>query len=155
MGREEGGEKSPKQTNDLRFFDAPTVEEIAKTLIGQYHSHLQNVPIMYLFNAKMRDWASMSKRSNKEQFISGYKFVLEVNHKKWAEMSEKERTALVDHELCHAGIDLESGDPVIIDHDVEEFAVIVKRHGLWRDTVKHFGYACNERIQLSLMPDAA
>ena len=154
-GLVENGKAGKKKNDEPKYFDAPAVEEIAKDLIPKHHSHLKNQPIMFLFVRYMSDWARMNLRSEKERFISGYHFLMEVNHKKWAELSDKQRIALVDHELCHAGIDGKSGDPMLIDHDVEEFGEIVKRHGLWRDDVKHFGYICHEQCELKFESVAA
>jgi len=133
----------------LKYFEADAVKEIADTLIEEFHNHLKGKPIMYLFNAgKMSDWATMAKRSAKEVYISGYLFLMEVNHAQWLLLTEEGRIALVDHELCHAGIDLESGDTMIIDHDVEEFGAIVQRRGFWREDLKLFGRACGEQLEL-------
>ena len=154
-GPAEDGKAKKKKNDEPKYFDAPAVEEIAKDLIPKHHSHLKDQPILYLFVRSMSDWARMCLRSEKEQFISGYHFLMEVNHKKWAELSDKQRLALVDHELCHAGIDSESGEPMIIEHDVEEFGEIVKRHGLWQDDVKHFGYICREQCELKFESVAA
>jgi len=150
-GRKFGAEKEPTKDGvaALKYFDAVDVKEIAEKLIPEFHNHLKDKPIMYLFNAgKMSDWATMAKRSAKEVYISGYLFLMEVNHAQWLLLSEEGRIALVDHELCHAGIDLESGDTMIIDHDVEEFGAIVQRRGFWREDLKLFGRACGEQLEL-------
>lgn len=131
-----------------KFFDAEAVEDIAKDLINQFHVQLKDKPILYLFNdGNMNDWATMSKRNEREQFISGYLFVMEVNYKNWQVMTDEQRVALVDHELCHASI--EDGKPVIIDHDVEEFVVIVGRHGMWRENVRQFAHICADQLSLT------
>jgi len=131
-----------------KYFDAKAVEEIATDLIGQYHPHLKEKPILYLFNdGNMNEWASMARRNEREQFISGYLFVMEVSYKNWQVMSDQQRVALVDHELCHASI--EDGKPVIIDHDVEEFAIVVSRHGMWRENVRQFGHFCADQLSLT------
>lgn len=146
------GEKDSKQQDSVpvkpKYFDAKAVEEIATELIKDFHQHLKDKPIMYLFNdSNMKDWATMSRRNEREQFISGYPFVMEVNYKNWQVMTDEQRAALVDHELCHASI--EDGKPVIIDHDVEEFAIVVSRHGMWRENVRQFGHVCADQLSLT------
>jgi hypothetical protein len=132
-----------------KFFEADAVKEIATELIKLYHTHLKDVPIFYLFNdGNMSDWATMSKRNEREQYISVYKFLMEVNFKQWGMLTEEQRIALVDHELCHATI--EDGKPVLIDHEIEEFSVVVSRHGLWRENVRTFGYVCADQLSLNL-----
>lgn len=145
----EGKEKQAKKKDDLQYFDAKEAEDIAKKLIPDFHPHLKNVPIMYLFNGKkMKPWAQIGARSAKERFISGYFFLMEVNHAQWVLLTDAQREALVDHELCHAGIDSETGEPYLIDHDIEEFSIIVERHGLWREDVKLFGRVCSDQLSL-------
>ena len=46
-----------------------------------------------------------------------------------ARLDEKQKQALVDHELCHCG--LLAGKPAMRDHDINEFACILERHGVW------------------------
>lgn len=55
--------------------------------------------------------------------------VLVWNHA-WQAMSQPQRNALIDHELCHIRED-DNGGLVLIGHDLEEFTDIVKRHGQW------------------------
>ena len=137
-----------KKKDDLKFWEAIEVLDIAKDLIAKDHSHLTDLPILYMFVKKMSEWGRMQLRSPKEVFISGYRFVMEVNHSAWVNLTEKQRIALVDHELCHAGYNPETGEANIIDHDVEEFGEVIKRHGFWRDDVKLFGHICHEQLDL-------
>jgi hypothetical protein len=142
-------EKKTRKDRAPQYFEAEGVEEIAKKLIPQYHKHLEHTPIIYLFNGgKMRQWAKIGSRSAKERVISCYYFVMEVNHAQWLLLTDEQRLALVDHELCHTAIDTETGEPSVIDHDIEEFGIIVSRHGLWRDSVKHFARTCSEQLEL-------
>ena len=150
MSEQQVAEKK-KTRNDRapQYFDADAVKEIAKDLIPKHHLHLDRIPIMYLFNGgKMREWAKISSRSAKERVISAYYFVMEVNHAQWLLLTDEQRLALVDHELCHTAMDTETGEPSVIDHDIEEFGIIVERHGLWRDSVKHFARTCNVQLEL-------
>ncbi len=138
--------KKVQQTE--RYYEADDVAKIAAELIPQFHQHLQNVPIIYFFDAgKMKEHATMSKRSDKEIFISGYKFAMQVSKAKWMDLNVTQRIALVDHELCHAFVNAD-GDLQIIDHDIEEFSVIVKRHGIWNKMLEHFAPVVSEQLDL-------
>ena len=151
MAEELIAEEKKKTRKDCapQYFEAAGVEEIAKKLIPQYHQHLERIPIIYLFNGgKMREWAKISSRSAKERVVSGYYFLMEANHAQWLLLTDEQREALVDHELCHTAIDVETGEPSVINHDIEEFGIIVKRHGLWRDSVKGFAQTCSEQLEL-------
>lgn len=144
-------ESKPSTPKESRYYDATDVQEIAKKLIDTTHQHLKGVPIAYLFNTgNMRAWATMQLLGDKQQTLSGYTFCMEVNRKKWGELSDEHRIAVVDHELCHAG--MVDGKPVMIEHDLEEFACIVKRHGLWRDDVKAFAVVVQEQLEFIVAP---
>ncbi len=131
-----------------RYYEADDVANIAADLIPQFHKRLENVPIVYFFDTgKMREAATMSKRSDKEIFISGYKFAMQVSKANWLSLSDAQKIALVDHELCHAYVDPE-GKLEIIDHDIEEFSIIVKRHGIWSKALEHFAPVASEQLEL-------
>lgn len=59
-----------------------------------------------------------------------YHFVLCIALDVWDDLDPAQRRALVDHELCH--MDFADGDPIIVGHDLEEFAEVINRRGLWR-----------------------
>jgi hypothetical protein len=63
-----------------------------------------------------------------------------------------QRTALLDHELCHAAVKLDKHGETTVDargrviyrtrkHDLEEFSSIVERHGLWTSDLERFAAA--------------
>lgn len=56
-------------------------------------------------------------------------FIVEVNLECWLDLSEPQQRALVHHELCH--IDTRDGKWCLRGHTVEEFAEVIKAHGLW------------------------
>ncbi len=138
---------------------APVVERIAEKLIAAHHQHLATVPIRYVW----RDKAARSKGNivlGKARKISGLGahlvhlvrddeppdevefFVIEIAADVWPKLNETQRTALVDHELCHLGVEIPEQDQerklVLRGHDLEEFAAVVQRHGLWRPAVETF-----------------
>src|SRR5262249_31231197 len=65
-------------------------------------------------------------------------FVMLITKPAWDKMKKAQREALVDHELCHMDIDDETGRPMIKPHEVEEFNAIVRRHGLWEESLELF-----------------
>jgi hypothetical protein len=141
-----------------KFVPAPEVEAIAKNLIPKYHPHLADSRIEYVFinNVPKKGgkevWGTMRKitslaaylgadQHSKEQGVNDPFFVLSISRPVWDELGTKERTALVDHELCHGGVEVdEEGDYKlgIIPHDLEEFSCIVERYGMWRKDVERF-----------------
>lgn len=141
---------------------APEVKKIAEELIPKYHQHLLdfNVRIEYVFSDKTpkskgrETWGSCRKVSSLNAFLANAQdgtdpfFVIVISEPVWEILPHAARVALVDHELCHAWAEADqnedddgSDDPVKLStkpHDLEEFACIVRRHGLWRDDVRSF-----------------
>jgi len=77
-------------------------------------------------------------------------FVMLVNWTTWGALEVPQRIALIDHELCHAGVDAETGKWGLLHHDVEEFGDVVRRWGLWLPDLKEFGTVI--RAQLEIFP---
>lgn len=122
-------------------------EEIAKILIKQFHVGIRKCSIAYLWTENMGQGAKVTlgkaaKASARWQFIAQVDFVLVFNHSAWRILTEEQKIALVDHELMHCDIDGEKDKAMIVPHDIEEFATIVKRWGLWKPDLQSFGDAC-------------
>lgn len=149
-----------------KFFDAPEVAKIAEALIDKYHNHLKenNVRIRYVFtdktpNCKGKEiWGTCRKVSGLNAYLESDDpetdpfFVITISKDIWDILPKDKKIALVDHELCHAIVDVkekESEDEedfevektfkiAIKPHDLEEFSCIVRRHGLWREDIQDF-----------------
>jgi len=139
---------------------APEVAEVASKLIGRHHGHLAEARIVYLFregNWSSKDrttWGMAQKVSDRDKFLTGYDFYLIINYDVWKALDQSTREALVDHELSHCGQN-ESGSWVIWGHDIEDFAAIVRRHGLWNESVKLYLAAAEgrDKDQMELFTD--
>lgn len=135
-----------------RVDDAPEVEAIARRLIAEHHSYLRQSDIRYLWRISESAWTKgghdvygqTALVSGPMRHIAGdADAVVLVNHAAWGYLSVAQRVALVDHELSHLvpktdadGVTLShpDGAPILVlaRHDVEEFAAVIRRHGLWR-----------------------
>ena len=148
---------------------AQPVERIAEQLIRRHHRHLLDVPIRYLF----RDKAVVSRGRvvlGKARKVSGLAahlvhlvrkdeppdqvefFVIEIARDGWEGLTEAQRAALVDHELCHLGVDIPDDATsdrklVLRGHDLEEFAAVVERHGMWRPAIEDFRAAAQLTLE--------
>jgi len=132
-----------------KFSYAKNAHEIAARVIDKWHSGITEAKIAYLFK-DVDNWTSKGKiimaRTYKVpeqwQFLSGYDVLVVINFPVWCDLNSKQREALIDHELCH--VHKEKNEKTgattwnLVDHDVEEFAVIVQRHGLWMPDLKKF-----------------
>lgn len=148
----------------VEYFDAPEVDQIVRRLVPLHHGHLAGERIRCVFRSKHAKEGTKAILG-KARRISGLNaylstdegadaetyFVIEIALDIWRGMSNKEREALVDHELSHCRIKYsKTGEPslVIAPHDLEEFNAIVERHGLWRRDVKDFLAAAQGQLRL-------
>ena len=146
MTREHKG-KSTKQI-PVQFDSATAVEKIAKKLIPKYHSQLINCKIAYLFKnkaikSKGKNVIATAKTIGKDmQALSGYHFLITTAYPTWKELSDAQKLAVVDHELEHCFVEEQDSGEVtykILPHDVEEFGIIIKRHGLYTTDLARIG----------------
>ncbi len=143
------------------FLSAPQPEAIVKALIPVLHQHLlrpREASIVCLFREEMARRGRVrlgvaAKASSKITYLTGHDFSLEFNWTYWTKLSAPQRIALVDHELSHCGVN-DKGNWVMIPHDVEEFASIVERWGLWTPDLVQFNTAI-KAIQTDLFAPAA
>lgn len=130
-----------------KFRIAEEVQEIAARLINDVHDHLAEARIIYLFRAG--DWKSKGKVTlgqagkvpEQWQYLTGHDLVVIINGDAWPALSDRQKVALVDHELCHFEKTItDGGDPkwCLVSHDVEEFTGVIQRHGLWSSDVEDF-----------------
>lgn len=129
------------------FSEAESVESIAQGLIANYHPELATARMIFAFVDKA------SKKGGREllgkvQKISGWHewamekdFLVLIPLDKWNDLSEPQRTALVDHllERC-TGEEQEDGSMkwMVRDPDVQEFSSILRRHGVWNADLVDF-----------------
>jgi len=91
-----------------------------------------------------------------------YDFIIILNKNWWDDphVTNEQRNALLDHECCHAAVKCDaSGAPVIDErgrivyrlkkHDVEDFACIAERHGVWKRDLEQFARALARAQQRS------
>ena len=131
-----------------KFSFAEDVHDVAARVIDKWHSDLAEAKIVYLFkdvdtwNSKGKTvFARTCKAPEQWQFLAGCDLLVIVNKKVWERLDYKQRDALIDHELCHVLKDIdEKGNPKwsMVTHDVEEFAAVIQRHGMWMDELKKF-----------------
>jgi hypothetical protein len=106
------------------------------------------------------------KRGDLDRELDTFDFVIMLNKEAWPGLNLKEKRALIDHELCHANVVLDSdGEPKVDDadrlvcrirkHDTEEFRDVVKRHGLWTSDLAAIAQAAVNDAQRPLLADAA
>jgi hypothetical protein len=141
--------------------DHPEPYRIMDELIYQHHPHLTDAKIALAWRMEWAEDADgrltlgqAKKGSDLDRELHDYDFVILLNHEAWhlAGFDEKQRTALIDHELCHLQVAMDDDGEVREDeygrtvwrirkHDVEEFKDVVARHGLWTHKLEEFARA--------------
>ena len=133
------------------FTDAQEVEQIATRIIGMQHSHLVEAKIIYIFR-EGGAWKSKGKEvlgqaqkcSAKDNFLNGgFDFTITINKDAWKTMADKQKKALVDHELMHcdkSDENDEDGNPIwqTKDHEFVGFVQEIKSHGFWTEDLQRF-----------------
>lgn len=82
-------------------------------------------------------------------------YLIEIAEDCWQELSASQRVALIDHELSHIYLDHDDDEGwtlKTISHDLEEFAAVVQRHGLWEPGLAWFAKVTSK--QWTLFDDA-
>jgi hypothetical protein len=142
----------------ITYWRSKDLRAIAESLIPEFHKHLDEMQILYVFRSKHTESNGKIKLAcaRKVGGLNAYLafrdaldsidaeerppapvahafFVIEVAWDTWERLTGPQRIALVDHELSHIGVD---GD--MVAHDVEEFAAVLRRHGAWKPDLRDF-----------------
>lgn len=150
-----------------KYTPAPDVKKIAEELIPKYHHHLENIRIEYVMADKAPKhggkevWGYVRKISSLPAYLAAEPsdqkdgqtesfFVMVISEPVWVNLMPDKRIALVDHELCHCGVEVDdegNSKLILIPHDLEDFTSIVRRYGLWREDVRDFVNTVKSRVQ--------
>lgn len=149
-------------------------------LVQAHHSHLAGARIALAWCTSWRPdvdgrvtLGKCRRTSDLDRELAIYDFVILLKKSWWQDVRDvvqhpdqqnqlgriitatEQRAALLDHELCHAGvrIDDRTGEPVtdergrtvyrLVKHDIEEFSAIVNRRGIWKRDIELFAAALN------------
>ena len=131
------------------YGEAELVESYAKKLIGPFHPELATARIKYIFVDKgsiksgRPVFGKVRKISGALEYLTQLDFLVEIALDHWNELTEQQRTALVDHllERCWGEESEEDSGAFkwsIREPDVQEFGSILQRHGVWNDSLGGF-----------------
>lgn len=164
-----------------QFRPASEAQRIAEDLISKYYPEIEEseVEIRYIFRdecgkkggreilgtcSKVSGRAAFLAQNGKpsEDYIPPKElafYVLEFAEDLWKGLTPEQRIALVDHELAHILIEPPENEDdgwtlKTISHDVEEFAAVIQRHGLWKPDLQWFADQTRAAMQLSLDVDS-
>ena len=138
---------------EVRFQKSEVIQAVAEKIIDEHYPELVDAKPLIGYYIREGNWSkagSCKKTTAFERHLTGKMYFIVINDSAYQDFGEDQLNALVDHELYHIERDQDNpdiGDSEawgIRDHDVEEFAAIIKRHGLWEHGVKRFAEACLE-----------
>lgn len=147
----------------IEYRDAPELHALAGLIIERDRPELIGYPIRLVWRTPARKaghnrlaagTAELVKgrfahfvMTDEEKAMEGQEdgsrmFWIEIAADLWEDLTNAQRIALVDHEICHLHVgETDDGEyeMVIREHDVEEFDEVVRRHGLWTDDLWQLG----------------
>jgi putative metallopeptidase len=118
-------------------------------LIHSYHPHLEYAAIILIWKSGWKPdkdgrliWGECKKASDFDKALVNFDFAILLNGDIWPRMPDKQKEALLDHELCHAmgeyDEEKDEWEWRIRKHDIEEFNCIVERYGAWNKNAEEF-----------------
>jgi len=156
MGRRSTGEKPKKRKRvtvqlipPKHAGETPEPYRLLEEIRAVEHNHLADAKIGMAWRMGWRADADghlrlgqCRKRGDLDRELDGFDFIIMLNREAWPTLNDKQKRALIDHELCHAQLSMDAdGNPKRNDrdrlvcrlrkHDTEEFRAVVNRHGLW------------------------
>lgn len=134
--------------------------EMLDDLVEKHHEELDHgkarIALAWALNWKpdadgVQKLGRCKKASDLDRELAEWDFVILLNQA-WFEdaaVTEPQRLALLDHELCHADVRLDKNGERVVDergrtvfrmrkHDIEEFSEVVRRHGIYKRDLEQF-----------------
>lgn len=149
------------------YSPAPEAEKIGERLVRDVHTRLVDVRIDYVFRdkaakkhgkevggtaRKISGLNAFLARDRDEGDIGEDFFVIEIAEDIWRTLTPPQRRALVDHELTHCTFEFDEAKNTVTlgirGHDIEEFAEVVQRNGIWEDGLAEFAQATKTQLDL-------
>jgi hypothetical protein len=157
----------PKKVNYRLIGKGSPLYPMMDELIGLYHEELAQARIALAWNLSWKPdvdgrvtLGKCKKASDLDRELAAYDFVIILRQEFFedAEVTDAQRRALLDHELCHAAPKLDEDGEQLEDekgrkvwrtrkHDIEEFEQIVARHGCYKRDLERFAAALKQSKQ--------
>jgi hypothetical protein len=143
------------------LFGGPMYVLLAE-LVNAHHDEIQDARIALAWCTSWKPdvdgrviLGKCMKATDLHRELAPFDFVILLQRSFWLHESvtDHQRRALLDHELCHATVkyDATTGEPAVDErgrivyrtrkHDIEEFAEVVERYGTWKKDIEAFAQA--------------
>lgn len=144
MAKTKGNGQKGRPKVERKFEVSTELRTLAEDVIQKEGLNITPAKIEYLlvYPNVSKKIAGICKKSGKElKFFTTFDYLIEMSGELWDKLDDKTRYILMQHELMHVKpvINEKSGkwDYKIQDHDVKDFALLIKRHGIdWISNVK-------------------
>lgn len=140
---------------DVTWSEAPqSVIHFAENLIKNFHPILDTARIAFVFRSEAQKQGERyilgqcTKVPAKMQPYLEYDYVIWISEEDYMKMDDLQREAIIDHELCHCKYGVSGW--TIRPHDIQEFSVVVERHGIYSGDVRRFANAVEQYKQSGL-----
>jgi hypothetical protein len=158
--RSRGLTKKEIEMSEITWSEAPqSVIHTAEEIIRQFHPWLNDARIAFVMRSEAQKrgprmiLGQTSKVPEKMHPYLEYDFLIWLSEKDYEGMSDAQREALIDHELCHCAKNLVTDGWKLREHDIQEFAIIISRHGLWTEDLRRMDKAKEMYQQGDLLKD--
>lgn len=157
MLRPQAGEQRGMSTHLEGYELSTELEHRARRMISEHDvlRHLEGFEVAYLWdhgdpprNGKPCAWGKARLVPRWVQPMVLADGCITIMSKVWLVLSDRQRDALLMHELLHLGQNEDSGLLEVVPHDVEEFGYVASTYGAWRSSLEAFG----QQLQLRLGP---
>ena len=145
-----------------RYAKAPDVEKVIKQVLKECQPDLAPFNFLAVFDVSKKPPVKGGKvvlaktvllpelmvalLGNDEDGIEA-DWAIIVTHSSWMTMDEKQRVALVHHQLCHAYYHTDkkgNKHARVAEHDLHEFNEVVRLRGLWCNDVERMARAMQD-----------
>ena len=167
------GEPKPKRVSYELLDDKAPEYKLLTRLVKAHHTELRDARIKLAWCTSWRadvdgrqKLGACRRASDLDRELAEHDFVILLHKPFWTsiDVTDHQRAALLDHELCHAGVAHDTtGEPKVdergrtvfrlVRHNLEEFNEIAERYGLWKRDLEAFAVALKRSRQLDLLDE--
>ena len=169
--------KGPKRVNykliDPKSDAGKGLFKVLRDLVAAHHRELKDARIALAWSTAWKKdvdgrltLGKCKKASDLDREFAPFDFVIVLNRTYFedADFSDRQRTAVIDHELCHGQVKYDkTGEPEkdergrtiyrLRKHDIEDFAEIAERHGTYKRDIEMFAQALRRSKQTPLLDE--
>lgn len=141
--------RTRRAAKKIEWTRLPDADSIVAELIRAFHPHLEHARIACVGKPKAHvrhgkiNLAKAVKVGKFHNVLIGedgrhFDYAIQIGLDRWANMAVDRKRIVLDHECCHFSGQDERGEWTLRGHDVEEFACIIRRYGLWNADIELF-----------------